>query len=665
MAGCSARSTPVRTETNSRQLWTATRPPRARSLSAASEHVEGRLLLSRRSAAEKLERLRTMDCLVLDNTIRETTVGSTRGHTPQDKQKILKLVEPCGFTEYVIANFGDPRGADDEFAEELVASGRDLSRAWCFSELYDSFEDEDGTRRGGRPVLDPPHGLTRATSLGIPNVIIERDVACRRTNWDLWSEEEELAMFTRRLEFAQDHGIRRVLFNFRDFCVASAENMPWVLRLTRHVAALALHFSGAVFGIIWEEPTGCLFPFELVDWVSEVRAVMDGAGWQEGHLLLHVHRGYGMAEACVIECLAAGCTGIWCATCADGASTGHACSAITLTNLARIGNTKVREKYSLPAIRRCAIEVCKIVSGAAPDPWTEVYGERALDTVFDASSVGSGGDPTELLCEMFGETRRTRISTMATPVMFQAKLLEVFGGTPEDYSISLCSEMRSKMFQDLVSGRKEVYNTAAGMSALFERVGGTLTKVMMSRIVREGGFKGHNVLLDLKAAWLRVLRGSDRSWPSLRFLMFYDRFMAKIMPCCTWRLAADTLFGAMDVTDDGRRWRCALAGPLTSTDPRSRTSGLSSGLSSGSSCYRLQWNARCSDQETRMLPLQARRQSSRCPAISSPATFVKWRGTRPSFLGRASRTTARVPSWKRLRLPSRVAPWATRACPWL
>mmetsp|Transcript_16062 Transcript_16062/g.43682 ORF Transcript_16062/g.43682 Transcript_16062/m.43682 type:complete len:662 (-) Transcript_16062:27-2012(-) len=526
---------------------------------AASEHAEGRPLLSRRSAAEKLERLRTMDCLVLDNTLRETTVGSLRGHTPQDKHQILRLVEPCGFTEYVIANFGDPRGADDVFAEELVASGRDLSRAWCFSELYDSFEEEDGTRRGRRPVLDTPHGLVRAASLGIPNVIIERDVVCRRTSWDRWSEEEEMAMFTRRVQFAQDHGLQRVLFNFRDFCVACAENMPWVIRLTRHVATLAQQFSGMVFGIIWEEPTGCLFPFEIVDWVSEVRAVMDDAGWREGHLLLHIHRGYGMSEAIVIECLAAGCTGIWCATCTNGAATGHACSAITLTNLARIGNTQICEKYCFHAIRRCAIEVCKIVTGAAPEVSTEVYGERALETVFDASSGmggGSGGDPTELLCDMFGESRRMRISTMATPVMFQTKLMEIFGGTSEDYGIGLCWEMRSKMHEDLVSGRKEEYNTAAGLSALFERVGGTLTEGMVSRIVRENSFKSHPVLVELQAAWRRVLHGTDPAAfpPPLPFRVFYDRFMAKFVPCYSCQLA-DSLFGALLVTDDGRlRW---------------------------------------------------------------------------------------------------------------
>ena len=145
------------------------------------------------------------------------------------------------------------------------------------------------------------------------------------------------------------------------------------------------------------------------------------------------------------------------------------------------------EKYRFPAIRHCAIEVCKIVTGAAPDFTQEVYGERALETVFDASSGmggGSGGDPTELLCDMFGESTRMRISTMATPAMFQTKLIEIFGGTSEDYSMSLCSEMRSKMFEDLVSGRKEEYNTAVGLSALFERAGGTVSEGMVSRIVR-------------------------------------------------------------------------------------------------------------------------------------------------------------------------------------
>jgi hypothetical protein len=49
-------------------------------------------------------------------------------------------------------------------------------------------------------------------------------------------------------------------------------------------------------------------------------------------------------QAVVIECLASGATGIWCAICDEGAATGHAGSLITLTNLARIGN-KVGGSY--------------------------------------------------------------------------------------------------------------------------------------------------------------------------------------------------------------------------------------------------------------------------------------------------------------------------------
>lgn len=46
-----------------------------------------------------------------------------------------------------------------------------------------------------------------------------------------------------------------------------------------------------------------------------------------------------------------------------GAATGHACSANTLINLARMGNRYVQEHYDLPTIRQAAINVTRIVTG--------------------------------------------------------------------------------------------------------------------------------------------------------------------------------------------------------------------------------------------------------------------------------------------------------------
>eukprot|EP00937_MAST-01D_sp_MAST-1D-sp2_P003606 g3606.t1 len=491
---------------------------------------------------EKLERLRTLDCFVLDNSIRETTVGSIRGHIPADKHRILELVDTCGFKERVIAAFGDHRRADNKFVEELVESKADLSTSWCFSEQYDRME-------AGLPVLDTPHGMAMAEQYAIPNLILERNIVCRQTNWSLWSEEEELQMFTRRLEAARRSGMRRVFINFRDFCTACAENMPRVLSTARHLAALARASPGLPLGIIWEEPTGKYFPFEIVDWVSSVRAAMDDAGWEDGHLLVHIHRGYGMAEATVIECLAAGCTGIWCATCVNGAATGHACSAITLTNLARVGNDKVRAAYSLPAVRRCAIEVSKIVTGAAPEPQSEVYGERALETVFDASAGMAGDDPGEINRKIFEvKGTRLRISTMSSPGMFKKKFEDTFG---QPVQLAVCEKMRATVHEDLVSGRKEEYNTSTGLLELYERAGGEVTDKMVERSVNEAGFKHHRVVLELKAAWEATVRKGGDEAQTMPFRLFYDSFMGHFVPCYSCNLAK-VIFDELDVTHDGQ-----------------------------------------------------------------------------------------------------------------
>jgi hypothetical protein len=64
-----------------------------------------------------------------------------------------------------------------------------------------------------------------------------------------------------------------------------------------------------------------------------------------------------MADASQLEALAVGATGIWCAVCDEGAATGHASSAVTLTNLARLGNTHVLEQFDFLKLRHAAAEV--------------------------------------------------------------------------------------------------------------------------------------------------------------------------------------------------------------------------------------------------------------------------------------------------------------------
>jgi hypothetical protein len=88
--------------------------------------------------------------------------------------------------------------------------------------------------------------------------------------------------------------------------------------------------------------------------------------WQErgtpnGMLLVHAHKQWGLADAAVLDVLAAGGDGIWCSISEEGAAMGHACSAVTLANLARLGNkdvvTRYNTKHLAPAARAVTLTV--------------------------------------------------------------------------------------------------------------------------------------------------------------------------------------------------------------------------------------------------------------------------------------------------------------------
>ena len=117
------------------------------------------------------------------------------------------------------------------------------------------------------------------------------------------------------------------------------------------------------------------------------RTIMDKAGWHEGHLSVHIHEKWGLADMAVLECLIGGANGIWASICEEGAALGHACTIVTIMNLLRLGNTKVRDKYNLKCFREAAINVTKITTGQDPHCKKPVYGERALDIVFGAGGI--------------------------------------------------------------------------------------------------------------------------------------------------------------------------------------------------------------------------------------------------------------------------------------
>ena len=83
----------------------------------------------------KYECLKDLDLFVLDNSIRESTVGQLRGHTIENKWEIFNEVTKCGFRHRIVASYNHQRRVDDGFVKELLAKGEDPEFLWAFSEV--------------------------------------------------------------------------------------------------------------------------------------------------------------------------------------------------------------------------------------------------------------------------------------------------------------------------------------------------------------------------------------------------------------------------------------------------------------------------------------------------------------------------------------------------
>ena len=141
-----------------------------------------------------------------------------------------------------------------------------------------------------------------------------------------------------------------------------------------------------------------------------------------------------------------GSDGMWASTIIEGASMGAASSTIVLMNLIRLGNKKVLKKYNCQYLRQCAINVTRITTGTDPHIKQPIYGERALDFVFDLN-------PDEFdLAEFFGEPPIVRITTLASPEMIQTRLINLFGKDPQ-FTLDLALKMKELMLEDLRGGR--------------------------------------------------------------------------------------------------------------------------------------------------------------------------------------------------------------------
>ena len=491
---------------------------------------------------KKRKRLQDLDFFVLDNSIRESTVGQLRSHTLENKLQIYEAVKKCGYEHIIVASFAHMKRVDDEFVQNLKDRGDDFSNLYSFSEVT------EGVKNGRYDTEKVPVSLKKNKRFGLRNVFFEADLASEDVKWgETWTVEDMCQLILKWMEWVYDKISKdaRILINLRDLPIAMTEAPERVLSVVKFLASLPP--DRRMFALAFEDPMGEYLPEELEAWTASVRRVMDANGWKSGKLLVHIHQKWDLQTASQLDCLSSGADGVWASLCEEGAAMGHACSSVTLLNLIRLGNTKVLKKYNCTELRNAAKTITKITTGKQPHPKQCVYGQRAVDLVFGGIGVGDFD-----LAGFFGVETPNRITTLASPTMIKDRLINLFGDNPH-FTEEIGAKMKKKMLEDLHSGRKEEYMSKVGIAILFDRSGGELTEEMSDVIAKVKVANPHHerLIAEIRDEWDSWdVREEERGDERLQFDSFYHGFMAPYFGCYRCKSTKKGLL-ALDMNSDG------------------------------------------------------------------------------------------------------------------
>ena len=425
-------------------------------------------LEAERDVIDRHERLKNLDLYILDNSLRESTVGQPCSHTLQDKIDIFNQVKKVGIRDMMVASFSHRYQVDDEFIKYLKETEEDFGRFFAFSEIANDISN------GAYNTHSIPIQLEKNQQYGIPNPFFEVDLANSKIQWeDKFTTEAMCHRLYELIKFTYKNISRtaRVVVNFRDFPIVMKKAPERLYNLVKFLSRLPSKYRPWSLAI--EDPTGDAMHDELGRWIRNTRQIMTENGWEDGKLIVHIHQKFDLQTACQLECLISGADGIWAGLSEEGAVAGHASSSLTMINLVRIGNTKVTQIYNCKELKNAARAIFRITTGRDPYPKQLLIGEEVMDIVFEDYGAGEFDQ-----AQFFNEQPTIRISaTTATPNIILSKLKYYFGQNPQ-FSKEIAEKMIIIMHKDLCSNVKRDYNKKVKLIALFARAGGTLSAKM-------------------------------------------------------------------------------------------------------------------------------------------------------------------------------------------
>ena len=491
---------------------------------------------------QKRERLKNLDFFVLDNSIRESTVGQLRSHTLQNKIDILKQVKKCGIKDIIVASFANMTRVDDDFVQYLKDQGEDFDNFYSFSEV------SEGIKNGTYDTETIPVGLRKNKKYGLKHTFFEMDLASEDCKWgEKFTIDDMCTLVRKRMKWVRENISKdaRILINLRDLPFAMSTVPKRVLTFVKFLATLPKEEQ--MFALAFEDPFGEYLPEELEAWTASLRRVMDKNGWSNGRFIIHIHQKWDLQTASALDCLSAGADGVWASLCEEGAAMGHACSSVTMLNLIRMGNKKILEKYNCVQLRNAARAITEITTGKPPHPKQCVYGDRAVDLVFGFLGIGKFD-----MAKFFNVKTPQRITTLATKEMIITALTNHYGKDPQ-FNDEIAGKMKEQMLLDLRGGRKEEYMSKVGIALLFDRSGGKMTEAMCDEIAKIEPKKVHHQELidEIRKEWDRWdMRDEVQGDDCLQFDSFYHGFMAPYFGCYHCSVAKKGL-KAIDMDSDG------------------------------------------------------------------------------------------------------------------
>lgn len=448
-----------------------------------------------------IDRLKKMNIFVLDITMRKSCSGNFRGNTGVDKKRIWNTIKDTGFDNFVVASFRESHSLEDEIAAHvnLTKSRSQKQFHYSMTELYSVVE-------AGIPSFATPAGITKMAKYGISNVVLDFCIFDPFIDWRKFSTQDFMDLVVLRLEQIRASSRNgRIFLCIRDAfdTFRSSKNRNKILSFIAY-AAVTLVPRYNIFGIMVEDSTGTLLPWEIAGIIATFRATMDSNGWINGHLLVQVGKGFGMAEMNVMAALSEGATGIWCGICEEGGIAGHACSTSILTNLFRMGNPFVSSRFHIGRLCQAAAKATKIITGGPVAMRQEIYGPRCVSIMQDKRLLSDVADDTRktLIFDDEADYRNDPLLSMVPEESDLSEQMELTFGERE-YDIMVLSNMRRLLLLDTKHKRKCDYYSSIGLFTLYERAGGDEYLDEMAEIIIHdesyAEFDNHPLLLQLYA----------------------------------------------------------------------------------------------------------------------------------------------------------------------